>query len=270
MSNSLSARRPTYVASNKNPLASLAKGELWRAVTPIFIHLDWLHIVFNMIMFFQFGALIESLKGTVRLGGLILVIAVISNVAQAVGPEAWGGHHAFGGMSGVVYGLFGYVWVKSTFCPEPGFSTSQGTVIILIGWLFLCMTPAIGPSREHRACRGPGDGHGGGVRALVLETMSRRAADLVLAHRTQVLRSNIRESRHPLGRSLEESLQVADKFDPYREALVVETATVWPADCAHVEHDRRPSWKKSCMPIRRPALSWNISASTPASVAESP
>ena len=27
-------------------------------------------------------------------------------------------------------------------------------------------------------------------------------------------------------------MQVADKFDPYREALVVETATVWPADCA--------------------------------------
>ncbi len=32
---------------------------------------------------------------------------------------------------------------------------------------------------------------------------------------------------------------MADKFDPYREALVVETATVWPDDCAHVEHDRR-------------------------------
>jgi hypothetical protein len=25
---------------------------------------------------------------------------------------------------------------------------------------------------------------------------------------------------------------MADKFDPYREALVVETATVWPADLA--------------------------------------
>ena len=56
-----------------------------------------------------------------------------------------GGAPAFGGMSGVVYGLFGYVWIKSTFCPEPGFATSQGTVIILLGWLFLCMTGAIGP-----------------------------------------------------------------------------------------------------------------------------
>jgi GlpG protein len=133
-----------YVVANKNPLASLAKGELWRTVTPIFIHLDPLHIIFNMLMFFQFGALVESLKGTVRLAGLILAIAVISNVAQAVGPDALGGTPRFGGMSGVVYGLFGYVWIKSTFCPEPGFYTSQGTVIILIGWLFLCMTGAIG------------------------------------------------------------------------------------------------------------------------------
>jgi hypothetical protein len=37
----------------------------------------------------------------------------------------------------------------------------------------------------------------------------------------------------------EESLPVADKFDPYREALVVETVTVWPEDCSHVEQHRR-------------------------------
>jgi GlpG protein len=123
-----------------NPLASLARGEMWRAVTPIFIHLDWLHLAFNMIMFFQFGALVESLRGTVRLGLLILLIAVLSNVAQAVAPEAWGGTPRFGGMSGVVYGLFGYVWIKSTLFPAAGFRISQGTVIVLVGWLILCMT----------------------------------------------------------------------------------------------------------------------------------
>jgi GlpG protein len=123
-----------YVTSDKNPLASLAQGELWRAVTPIFIHLDWYHIIFNMIMFFQFGALVESLKGTVRLAGLMLATAVVSNIAQAVGPESLGGTPAFGGMSGVLYGLVGYVWVKSTFRPEPGFYMTQGTVIILIAW----------------------------------------------------------------------------------------------------------------------------------------
>ena len=56
-------RPPTITCS------SLAKGELWRVITPIFGHFDGLHLIFNMIMFFQFGALIESLKGTAWLGG---------------------------------------------------------------------------------------------------------------------------------------------------------------------------------------------------------
>lgn len=37
---------------------------------------------------------------------------------------------------------------------------------------------------------------------------------------------------------------MADEFDPYREALVVETATLWPVECAHVERDRRPAMEK--------------------------
>lgn len=37
---------------------------------------------------------------------------------------------------------------------------------------------------------------------------------------------------------------MADKFDPYREALVVETATLWPEDCAHVEPHRRSAWEE--------------------------
>ncbi len=133
-----------YRQANGNPLASVAKGQLWRTITPIFIHYDWRHIVFNMFMFFQFAVAVESLKGTVRLGGLILAIAVISDVAQAVGPPSWGGGPSFGGMSGVVYGLFGYIWMKALYCREPGFHIAQVNVIILMAWLFLCMTGAVG------------------------------------------------------------------------------------------------------------------------------
>ena len=238
-------RAADYVASNENPLASLAKGELWRTVTPIFIHLDWLHIAFNMIMFFQFGALIESLKGTVRLGGLILAIAVISNVAQAVGPDAWGGTPAFGGMSGVVYGLFGYVWIKSTFCPEAGilhFPRNRD----YLAWVVVPVHDwGHWAHREHRARRGPGDGHGGGIRALVLETVS--AGRRIWCSPSVTSHTEAHDPGMPRifwAALWEESAQVADKFDPYREALVVETATVWPADCAHVEHDRRSALEK--------------------------
>ncbi len=133
-----------FAASDHNALASLAKGDFWRAITPIFIHGDFIHLAFNMIMFFQFGRLVESLRGTARFAIAVLLIAIISNVSQAVAPEALGGYHLFGGMSGVVYGLFGYTWMKSIFDPQAGFQLSQVTVIILMAWLLLCMTGTVG------------------------------------------------------------------------------------------------------------------------------
>jgi len=133
-----------YVRSpERNPLVSLAKGEVWRVVTPIFLHLSPMHLIFNMIWLYQLGSLLESLKGSVRLGVFVLLIAILSNLAQALAPQYLGGNPMFGGMSGVVYGLFGYVWIKSTLVREPGFAISQSTVIIMLIWLFLCMTPAI-------------------------------------------------------------------------------------------------------------------------------
>jgi len=133
----------SYIRTKGNPLADIADGQAWRAVTPIFLHLEWFHLIFNMLWFFQFGALIEKLRGTWRLGLLVLFIAVLSNAAQAVAPAQWGGTYLFGGMSGVVYGLFGYIWMKALFDSRAGFMMPQITVIILVGWLFLCMTPAV-------------------------------------------------------------------------------------------------------------------------------
>ena len=75
-----------------------------------------------------------------RLVGLVLVCAVISNLTQYLYKGA-----SFGGMSGVVYGLFGYVWVKGRFQPHLGLGISPESSGIMIGWLFLCMTGLVGP-----------------------------------------------------------------------------------------------------------------------------
>jgi GlpG protein len=51
------------------------------------------------------------------MGLLVLAIAAISNVLQ----YEFGGHNPnFGGMSGVVYGLFGFIWMKSKYFPASG------------------------------------------------------------------------------------------------------------------------------------------------------
>jgi len=49
----------------------------------------------------------------------------------------------FGGMSGVVYALLGYLWVANSIAPHPLMTLPKGIVTFMIGWLVLCMTPVV-------------------------------------------------------------------------------------------------------------------------------
>ena len=142
---------PSYPDGLDVRLASIKRGEIWRVITPVFIHYGVLHILFNLYMFFQFGSLIENRYGTLKFGLLCLASAALPNIVQCVVPDAIGGHYPglfngtlitrLGGMSGVVYGLFGFVWMKSVYDRAFGYRIPQSTVVILIAWLFLCMVP---------------------------------------------------------------------------------------------------------------------------------
>jgi GlpG protein len=127
--------------------------QLWRLVTPIFLHYTFFHLFGNMYWLYVLGGLIESRGGTLRFALLVLVAAVISNLAQyfndellmVAGLRATGsGGPNFGGFSGVVFATFGYVWVKSKYDPGSGMFMASGTAIIFLIWLFLCMTGAVG------------------------------------------------------------------------------------------------------------------------------
>jgi GlpG protein len=48
------------------------------------------------------------------------------------------------GFSGVVYALFGYIWMKGLYEPEQGMIMHPNTITIMIAWLFLCMTGLVG------------------------------------------------------------------------------------------------------------------------------
>lgn len=118
-------------------LIDIRRGEIWRAITPIFIHFGAMHLVFNMIMVYQLGSLVEDRRGTLQIGLMVLAIAIVSNLFQALVPAQWGGGASFGGMSGVLYGIFGYLVIKSRYEPELGMRIPQSTVIILIAWMLL-------------------------------------------------------------------------------------------------------------------------------------
>jgi GlpG protein len=123
----------------ENSLDEIGRGQVWRLITPIFLHFGAIHLVFNMIWLIDLGGMIERHRGTWFLLVLVLVAAILPNLAQYF----WSGPF-FGGMSGVVYGLFGYVWIKGKYQPHLGMGVRQETVYIMLGWLVLCMTGMIG------------------------------------------------------------------------------------------------------------------------------
>jgi GlpG protein len=125
------------LASTADRLVDIQHGQAWRFITPMFVHYGTIHLAFNMIMLYQLGSLIELRRGTWRLGLMVLAIAASSNTAQALVPIDWGGSPFAAGMSGVVYGLFGYVWMKTLYAPRMGMFVSRSTVVILLAWLLL-------------------------------------------------------------------------------------------------------------------------------------
>jgi GlpG protein len=115
--------------------------ELWRLITPIFLHYGIFHILFNMLWLRDLGGMIETRKGTLFFAILVITTAVISNLAQ----YAWTHSPFFGGMSGVVFGLFGYVWVRGRLDPAGGIGIARESAIMMFVWLFVCMTGLVGP-----------------------------------------------------------------------------------------------------------------------------
>ncbi|APW61065.1 rhomboid family intramembrane serine protease [Paludisphaera borealis] len=127
-------------------LTDIVHGQAWRLVTPIFLHFSILHIFFNVWWMLVLGTAIERQRGTWRLVVLILVTAVLSNLTEFVYMEWFlRDSHLFGGLSGVVYALFGYVWMKGEYQPEQGLSIDSRNTMLMMVWLFVCMTGAVGP-----------------------------------------------------------------------------------------------------------------------------
>ena len=123
-----------------DPLVDVKKGQVWRLATPMFLHFSLMHIVFNMMWLWQFGVVLETRFRSPRFLALVLAVAVLSNVAEGFFSGTY-----FGGMSGVNYGLFGFLLLRSKLHPSPEFELSPRVIALMLIWLVVCFTGAVGP-----------------------------------------------------------------------------------------------------------------------------
>lgn len=123
-----------------NPLAqSLDQGQWWRLVSPMLLHFGVLHLAMNSLWYWELGKRIELRQGPWALLGLTLLFSLVSNLAQhySSGPSL------FGGLSGVLYGLLGHIWLYQWLAPDRYFNLPKGVLVMMLIWLVVCMSGVI-------------------------------------------------------------------------------------------------------------------------------
>lgn len=140
--------------SNGLVLPEILSGQVWRLVTPIFLHFNFIHLLFNMMWISDLGTVVERRHGSLALLIFVLLIAIPSNLLQflASGPS-------FGGMSGVVYGLLGYLWIRGKVDPFYEIHLRRETVTMMGIWFVLCIVLSNSNMGMHVANMA----HGGGL-----------------------------------------------------------------------------------------------------------
>lgn len=111
-----------------------------RTLTPIFLHFGALHLVFNMLWMWVLGRAIELVLRPGFYLALIVVTAFCGNAAQYL----WSLQVNFGGMSGVLYGLIGFIWVWQTLRPASRLQLPPAMIAVFLGALVLMEVLASG------------------------------------------------------------------------------------------------------------------------------
>lgn len=127
-------------------LAQFTDWQAWRYVTPAFIHFSVLHLVFNLLWWWYLGGQIEQRLGSGKLFILLIVGAALPNIAEffVSGPR-------FGGLSGVVYALLGYSWLRTRLQPDCGLAMPPALMGFMLVWLVLGFLDMLGPPTANMA-----------------------------------------------------------------------------------------------------------------------
>jgi GlpG protein len=125
----------------KDPFLDIWRGEVWRLVTPIFLHLGVTHLLFNMLWLYRLGSLLEQRRGW----WWLLLFTAATGAASNAAEMLMSGAVLLGGFSGVVYALFGYCWMATGLYRDDELQPDQFTTLLMVGWMVLGFTGVLTP-----------------------------------------------------------------------------------------------------------------------------
>ena len=112
------------------PYDASVEFEFWRYFTHALMHFSVLHILFNLLWWWYLGGAVETRLGSGKLIVLTLISALLSGFIQHKFGGPW-----FGGLSGVVYALMGYVWLRGERDPTSGIYLQRGLMAFALIWI---------------------------------------------------------------------------------------------------------------------------------------
>lgn len=119
----------TLLAFGVKSNAAIDQGEVWRFITPIFIHIGLLHLFFNSYALWIVGPQVEKLYGSERFA----VLYLLTGVAGVFGSYFYHPQANSAGASGAIFGLFGVLLVfgiRYRHSIPPFFKRAVGTGVL--------------------------------------------------------------------------------------------------------------------------------------------
>ncbi len=104
--------------------------QIWRWFSHALMHFSVMHIIFNLLWWWQLGGEIEIHLSSSKLVQLFLFSALFSGLGQY-----WVEGANFGGLSGVVYALLGYTWFIGWLAPQKGLFVAKPIVGFMLLWI---------------------------------------------------------------------------------------------------------------------------------------
>jgi rhomboid protease GluP len=103
------------------------QGEWWRLITPIFLHIGFLHLLMNSFALYYIGTTVEKMYGSWRFLFIYLFAGIIGSFLSFVFSPA-----ISAGASGSIFGLFGSLLLLGIMKPNLFFRTIGPNILIVI------------------------------------------------------------------------------------------------------------------------------------------
>ncbi|PAV29063.1 rhomboid family intramembrane serine protease [Virgibacillus profundi] len=110
-----------------NP-AIIERGEWWRVISSMFLHIGFLHLFMNMLAVYYLGSLVERIYGSWR----FLIIYFLAGIGGGLASFAFSSHVS-AGASGALFGLFGALLFFGVIHKKVFFQTMGKNILLLIG-----------------------------------------------------------------------------------------------------------------------------------------